>query len=1086
MNLIAWSHVRKQRGLGKILLMMKLTSVFLFAICLNAAAGGHAQSVSLSAKNVPLEKVFREIKKQTGYTFAYTKALLQKANPVSITISNAPLQKVLDLCFKDQAIDYTIINKTIVVINKKEPATESEEVSIPLPPVQIQGKIINEKNEPLAGASIKEKGTNNGTITDVNGNFALTVINKNAVLVVSYIGYAAKEITVGDQTSISISLALSDSKLNELIVIGYGNQRKADITGSVAVISGKEMESRPNTQFGNLIEGKTAGVQVISASGKPSDGFSIRIRGTSSINSSSEPLYVIDGVPVSDTRSLNPADIESLSILKDASSAAIYGAQGANGVVLITTKKGKAGKAKVQLDAYTGYSSITKKLDLLNADQYKALMKEMGLNTDWSQYTANTNWQDKIFQNGSSQNYQLSLSGKTDKTGYYISGGWMKQIGAVRSSQMDRGNFRVNLDQTINNWLKVGTNIAYTRYHDVGLTDNTQVNSGGVILGALNTPPVIDVYNADGTFTRNPFQDWENPLSFTDGLDRNYYSQRVLGNVFTEINFVPGLKLRTNAGIDNSNSTYHSFKDPYRTSDGRSNKGIGEYDTWLANYWIIENTLSYTKTIQKHNFSALGAVVFQKNNWENSAVQRTGFTGVSVTTPNGGSTVTNATATISAKANQSYLSRVTYDYDNKYLLTANFRADNSSNFGPGHKWGYFPSFSAGWRISQESFFSSRIINDLKLRAGWGIVGNDQIGTYAYLAQVGVTASYPIGGTILPGTYPASIGNSDLKWEQTQQTNLALDLSVLQSRVNFTAEVYNKKTTDLLLYMPIPNTTGLGSGIRNVGSVENRGLELTLNTKNFVRKFQWETDFNISFNRNKILNLVGQQITGAGLSLREDVVLNKQGYPLGMFYGYIADVVDPRTGDLLYLDAKGNSTPNPSAATDRVFIGNPNPDFIYGMTNTFSFKNFSLIVFLQGTKGNDVFNATRIETEAMEGPKNQSTAVLRRWTKVGDITDIPRSGNTNNSRVSTRFVEDGSYLRVKTATVSYNLPKSLLNKIRMSNARLYATGENLFTITRYSGYDPEINYQGGSNIIQGIDYGTYPHSRNLIIGLSVSF
>ncbi len=828
-----------------------------------------------------------------------------------------------------------------------------------------------------------------------------------------------------------------------------------------------------------------AGVQVLSPSGKPSEGFNLRVRGTGSINSSSEPLYVVDGVPVTNTKNLNPADFESISVLKDASSAAIYGAQGANGVVLITTKKGKAGKSTVNLDSYIGFSSVWKKLDVLNAAQYQELMTEIGQNTDWSLYTANTDWQDKIFQAGNSQNYQLSLSGKNEKTGYYISGGWMQQVGAVRSSEMDRASFKVNLDQNINKWFIAGTNLTYTRYHDVGLKDNTQVNSGGVILGALTTPPVIDVYNADGTFTRNPFQAWENPLASTDGVDQDYISQRILGNVYAEINIIPELKFRTNFGIDYSNSVFQSFRDPFRTDEGRSNEGIGRYTTDLYNYWIAGSTLTYTKAIQKHNFSALGAIVFQKTNWENSKVERRGYAGIAVTTPNGGSTVQEASAERSAKANQSCLGRLTYDYDNKYLFTANFRADNSSNFGTGNRWGYFPSFSAGWRISRENFFHIDFVNDLKLRTGWGKVGNDQIGNYAYLAKVGVTASYPIGGQILPGSYPASIGNDDLKWEETQQTNVALDLSILQARVNFTAEIYKKTTTDLLLNVPLPYSTGLNTGIQNVGSVENKGLEFLLNTRNFVNKFQWETDFNISINRNKVLDIVGQEIDGGG-TIRGDITKNKEGHPLGMFYGYVADIVDPATGDLLYLTADGNSTFNPDPATDRTFIGNPNPDFIYGFTNTFSFKNFTLSIFLQGSQGNDVFNYSRLEMESMYEVKNQSADVERRWRTPGDITDIPRSGNINNSRISTRFVEDGSYLRVKAATLSYNLPEPLLSKVRISSMKLYVTGENLYTITSYSGFDPEVNYAGGSNTVQGIDLGTYPHTRTLIFGLNVSF
>lgn len=1066
-------------GMSKLFMIMKLVIAILFITLTQVHAGTHAQTITIHVKNMPVEKVLKKITRQSDYHFIYDSNLeILKTKTISIDADHAALNDVLRQCLSGLPVTYTIVQQTIAL--KEFPQAKPE-----INNITVTGTVTDEKGEPLIGASVRVKDKQIGVMTDANGKFSLDV-ESNATLVVSYTGYITREIPVAGQTAINIKLLIAVSNLNEIVVVGYGSQKKGDITGAISVVSGKALESRPNSQFGNLIEGKTAGVQVLSSSGKPSDGFSIRIRGTSSINSNSEPLYVVDGVPVSDTRSLNPADIESISILKDASSAAIYGAQGANGVVLITTKKGKAGRPIVQFDSYAGSETIPKRLSVLNADQYKALMTEMGMNTDWSQYIANTNWQDEIFQHGRSQNYQISFSGRTEKTGYYVSGGWMGQMGAVRSSEMDRGTFRVNLDQKVENWLKVGANVAYTRYHDVGLNDNQQVNSGGVILGALTTPPDIGVYNPDGTFTRNPFQDWENPLASTDGVKQGYVEQRILGNMFSEINFIPELKWRTNIGLDNSNSIYHSFRDPFHTDQGRSNQGISDYTTGLTNYWIVENTLTYTKTIKKHSFSALGAVVFQKTNWENSAIERRGFTGDAVITPDGGSTVSTASANISAKANQSYLSRVTYDYDSRYLLTANFRADNSSNFGPGHRWGYFPSFSAGWRISNEKFFKSNFINDLKLRAGWGIVGNDQIGTYAYLAQVGVSATYPIGGVILPGTYPASIGDSDLKWEQTQQTDVALDLSVLQSRINFTAEVYNKKTSDLLLYLPIPYSTGLNSGIRNVGSVRNNGLELSLNTRNFVGNFRWETDFNVSFNRNKILDLVGQQITGAGLSLRDEVSLNKQGYPLGMFYGYVADKVDPKTGNLFYLDSKGNDTFNPNPATDRVFIGNPNPKFFYGMTNTFSYKSFGLTIFLQGTEGNDIYNGTRLETEAMEGPKNQSTAVLRRWEQPGDVTDIPRSGNVNNSRTSTRFVEDGSYLRVKTATLSYSLPKSLISKAKIYSAKLYVTGENLFTITGYSGYDPEVNYQGGSNTVQGIDYGTYPQTRNLIFGLSVQF
>ncbi|HYH55506.1 MAG TPA: SusC/RagA family TonB-linked outer membrane protein, partial [Anseongella sp.] len=434
--------------------------------------------------------------------------------------------------------------------------------------ITVRGTIQDGQGLPLPGVSVIVKGTGAGTSSDLNGNYSISA-PPGDTLEFSLLGYATVSEPVNNRTGINVSMGENVTELSDVVVVGYGTQRRGDITGSVGIVDEEAFESRPNTQFGNIIQGKTAGVQVISPSGKPSQGFSMRIRGTSSINASSEPLYVVDGVPTADTRSLSPSDIESISVLKDASSAAIYGAQGANGVVLITTKKGQTGASRVEFSAYTGFSSVWNTLDVLNGEQYRDLMTDMGYNTDWNAYTANTDWQDLVFENGTSQNYQLSFSGRSEKTGYYISGGWTRQNGAVRSSEMDRFNFKVNLDHQMNNWLKIGTNVAYTRYHDVSLNDNQAINQGGVILGVLSTPPIIDIYNEDGTFTRNPFQDWENPVSSTDGTDRGYKNQRLLGNFFGEINFLPELTFRSSIGIDYSNAASDSFLDPIRSGWGR-------------------------------------------------------------------------------------------------------------------------------------------------------------------------------------------------------------------------------------------------------------------------------------------------------------------------------------------------------------------------------------------------------------------------------------------------------------------------------------------------------------------------------------
>lgn len=956
----------------------------------------------------------------------------------------------------------------------------------------VTGTVKLATGESLPGVNVVVKGSTTGTITDAEGRYSITV-PADGTLVFSFIGLRMQEIAINGRSTVDVVMEEDITTLEQVVVVGYGTQEKKDITGAVAVIGEEAFESRPNSQFGHLIQGKTAGVQVITPSGKPSAGFSLRVRGTSSIAGSSEPLYVVDGVPSTDTRTINPADIESITVLKDASSAAIYGTQGANGVVLITTKKGTSATPRFEFSAYAGFSGVWKTLKVLNSEQFRDLMTEMGQSTDWSQYTANTDWQNKVFQNGRSQNYQLSVSGKHDKTTYYVSGGWTQQIGAVRSAEMDRYNFKVNFDQELNRWLRVGTNLGYTRYHDIDVSDNTNVNSGGVILGMLSTPPNIDVFRPDGTFTSNPFQDWENPLSSTDGSDRGYKNQRLLGNVYAEIDIIPGLKFRSNLGVDYQMGMYDYFLDPFRTSYGRATQGRAINSTNLTNYHIIDNTLTYDKTIEDHRFTVLVGAVSQKTRWENNRIEKTGFSGNSVPTTNAGSVIVSANNDKSEKANASFISRVTYDYLGRYLLTANYRRDGSSAFGPNQRWGNFPSVSVGWRISDEAFMeNARFADDIKLRVGWGLVGND-LGPYAYLGRVASGANYPIGGVILPGTYPESIQNNDLKWETTEQTNIGLDVALLNSRIQLSVDAYLKKTSDLLLYVPLPRSTGYDVGVQNVGDIENKGLEFQVTSHNLVNELKWQTEFNISFNRNKVINILEQQYVGGSVAGRGEPNLTVEGKPLGLFYGYIAGGVDPATGMLYYVDRNGESTFTP-APEDRTFIGNPNPDFIYGMTNTLQYRNFSLSIFLQGSQGNDIFNATRIETEGMTDYKNQSRVVVNRWRQPGDVTDIPRAlpNDNRNSLISTRFVEDGSYLRFKAITLSYNVPGSVLTRLGVNNARFYVTGENLFTITSYKGFDPEVSAFGLNddntlkNIALGVDFGTYPQTRNLIFGVNLSF
>ena len=940
----------------------------------------------------------------------------------------------------------------------------------------------------LPGVNILVKGSDANASTDMDGNFTINA-KKGDVLVFSYIGYASQEVTANGGT-VTVKLKEDAQVLQEVVVVGYGAQKRQDITGAVAVVDGKKFENRVNNQVSSLLQGQTAGVQVTSNGGKPGGGFSVRVRGTSSLTAGSDPIYVIDGVITSDTRSLNPADIETMSILKDASSAAIYGSQGGNGVVIITTKQGKTEKPVITYETYTGFQTVWKKIDVLNAQQYRELQTERGLTTNWDLYNQNTDWQNKVFRTGNSNSHQVSVSGKSNKTSYYLSGGVVNQDGAVRSSEMDRKTFKVNLSQEVTDWLKVGTSFNYVDYHDVDVTDNTAVGSGGVILGVLNTPQNIGIFNPNGTYTSNPFQNWENPISSTDAASRGYNNRRIFGNVYGEISILKGLKFRTALNIDRNNTTSDYFLNPYTTSYGIAMKGIGRYNTSSYDYYMYENTLTYKLNVNKHAFEAVAGAVYQKKHWESSDLERRGFAGDGVQTPNAGAQIITATARKDELYQSSFISRVNYAFDDKYLLTGNFRVDGSSKFGPSNKHGYFPSVSAGWRLSNENFLKDvKSLNELKLRVGWGLVGNDTgIANYQWYSTVTGGTNYPIGGTPQPGNYPSTIENKDLKWEASEQTNIGIDVAFFNNRIRFSADAYRKTSKDLLLAVPLPRTTGFDNIVMNAGSIENKGLEFQLSTINFDGEdFKWSTDFNISFNRNKVTNLVGQKLNQGGIAGRGDAILIQEGQPVGQFYGYQWGGVDPATGNVFYIAKDGTSTFDPKEE-DKKNIGNANPDFTYGFTNNFSYKGFSLNLFFQGSQGNDILNATRFDTESMIDAKNQTTAVLNRWQNVGDITNVPKvttDGSINNSRISSHYVEDGSYIRLKALTIGYDLPKTVLERIGLSAFRLYATGENLFTITDYSGFDPEVNFGGNSTTVLGIDYGTYPQTRNIIFGIRAS-
>ncbi len=945
--------------------------------------------------------------------------------------------------------------------------------------VTIKGQVKDQKGLPLPGVSVKVKGTNQGASTQDNGSYTINA-PKNATLEFSFIGFKTLEEVVNNRTNINVTLSDDNQQLNEVVVIGYGTTTKKDLTTAVVSISSKDIENQPVTNPLQAIQGKAAGVQVISQSGKPGSGVSVSIRGNTSITASNSPLYVIDGVTSRNADFLNPGDIETLTILKDASAAAIYGSSGANGVVLITTKKGSSDKMRVAFNAFTGFSNLWQKVDVLNAAQYNALMKDMNYTAFGNQ---DTDWQDVTFGTGTQNNYQLSLSGGIKGGQYYFSTGYQQDKGTVAPAVLDKYTANFNGSQNITSWLKLTGTAAFTYRKSVDVGDNSGVAGGGVILAALSTPPTIGIYNNLGQYAGNPNQGgWENPIAYAYRMTNGTNNFRFLGSFAAQVNFTKDLYLKSSISTNLNRNRYSNFLDPYMSEYGRTQQGRFQSNRTKDNVWLNENIVNYTKNVGKNAFTATGGMTIQESDYKYYNYEDSKYLDANKNLLPAATSITATLPSFAQWSKRSYLARVTYAYDSKYLFSSNFRADGSSRFAPDKRYGYFPSASVGWRISGENFMKeSKTINDLKIRGSWGKVGNDEgIGDYAYLELYQPTTQ---------GSYNfIQLANPDLTWEKTTQTNIGLDLSMFNSRITFTADAYLKKTNDLLLNVPLALSTGFNTQARNVGSMENKGLEFVLSTKNFVKsKFTWSTDLNFSLNRNKVTSLGNSlsSIDFGGIDSRDQAIRVEVGKPLGAFYGYVFQGVNPQTGNAMYADLNNNGSVD---AGDRTYIGNAQPKFTYGVNNNLTYGSFGLSFFFQGVQGNDIFNASRIDLEGLYDSKNQSTAVLDRWTTPGQITNIPKvtKGNTDNSRTSSRFVEDGSYLRLKSATLSYNFGANTLKKLNMSKITVFATGYNLLTFTNYSGFDPEVQRYSGNSPSMGIDYGTYPQSRTFLFGVNVGF
>ena len=972
----------------------------------------------------------------------------------------------------------------------------------------IKGQVTDENGQPLSGVSINEKGTRNGTVTDLQGNFELRVQSSASILLISFVGYNLQEVKA-EQESLHIVLQKNVSSLDSVVVIGYGTQKRSDLTGSISSIKSDDIASLPVPDIGQAIEGKAAGVQIVSP-GAPGSNVTIRVRGVGTVNNS-DPLLVIDGVPTDvPLNTINPDDIATLDILKDASASAIYGSRGANGVVIITTKKGKAGQNHLSFNVFMGTQKATNMVKMLDASQFALLNNEMLKNNNQPTYSGyansdtlgkGTDWLDRLFRTAPIQSYSLAYSGGSEKYNYYVSAGYLNQEGIVINTGYKRYSLQFNSNAKVFEWLKFGNTL--TLSHDEKPSGSYDIRN------TMAANPTLPVFNPDGTYAGPVGQpqwvgDVTNPIARAKLVKNNTNGYNILGSLFGEVTIAKGFTFKTSGGIQAQfwDSRTWSPKYDYEPIPQPSSYLSQQYNKSITLNW--DNYFTYdTHFGQLHHLAAMLGTNAQNNqtNWIGGNIQ--GFASDVTQQLNNGTTNPNVNGTGYEWALASYFGRVNYDFDNKYLFTGTIRRDGSSRFGENNKWGTFPSVAVAWRVSQEKFLQhTKFIDDLKLRAGYGVTGNQNIGNYSFASSL-TSAVYVFNGNVVPAEIAMVMSNPNVQWESVEQSNVGIDGTLFNHRVTFTVDAYLKNTSNMLVPMPVPISTGYSDIVVpyiNTGKVQNKGIEISVLSKNVVGRFTWNTNLNISFNKNKVVALYqnAPMYIGSGIGLNGTLATNTVGYPVNSFYGYVMDGIfqtqkevdaasvqvpgaDPfnRTspGDVRFRDLNNDGVINDA---DRTILGNPNPQFIYAMSNDFSYKGFDLSIFLQGVQGNDIFNANNVFQESMAVAQNQTTKVLGRWEGEGSSNNIPRAifnDPNNNSRISSRFLEDGSYMRIKNVTLGYTLPHSLLNNT-FQKARIYLSAQNLFTFTKYSGFDPEVP-------ANGVDYNVYPVTRILSVGLNIT-
>lgn len=1147
MQLLAFGKRRSKTAFvtHQTLLAMKLTAIFLFLAFLHAGANTYAQKVTLSEKNASLRQVFKIIEKQTGYSFFYNNRTLQSAQKVDINVKEASVWEVLDRCFQHQPLTYSIQDNVIIVSAKeeKEIAPPAKQLAA-APLLDITGKITDADGNPLQGVSVFIKGQSKGTTTNTDGRFTLNGVDENAVLQISYVGYATQFIPVKNNSTITVTLQ-KENRLEEMVVVSYGVQKRREIVGAVAELKASELKDQPVGTFAEKLQGKLAGVQLGQTNGRPGQGMDFRIRGAASISASNSPLIVIDGLPfmgsTDGVNNINPDEIESFTVLKDASATSLYGSRAANGVIMITTKKGKAGAVKTDLNAYTGVAASMKNLkpEVMNATELATYMKGFyedkityegytgGIPAEYQnpeQYGAGTDWYSLLLRNAPVQSYSLSLTAGNDKATLGVVGGYFNQEGILKNTGYKRFSLRINAEFNINKNIKLGASLAPSLQLEHNNRQGNSFNIDGqraIIASTLMMPPMASPYNPDGTLTlgysggyANLFT-WANPLRQILEINDDVTRGRLLSSLYAEFKFLNSFTFRSALYGDIGNFTRKKFI-PSTARGGFNNVPIdnappgnksayGEANTGNNYSWINENILTWQKDFgNDHSLKVLAGFTAQHANDYTTNITGQDYPDNKIPYISAATRVT-ANSSSQAWALLSYLGSIDYSYKGRYLLRGSVRRDGSSRFGYDNRYGTFPSAGIGWIVSDESFMKKiPVISYLKLRASYGITGNNEIGNYTSIPLIG-SANYVFGSNLAPGSAQSNLGNSLLSWEKQKQLDLGADLGFFKDRLLITYDYYHKYTEGLLYQVNVPRSSGFINIQTNIGTIKSWGHEFGITSKNIVGKFEWTSNFNISFDRNVVTKL---GINDEPIAASPTVALSEftdwrtaVGQPLGQFYGYIFDGIymnqaelnkgpkhsTSQVGTVRMKDLNGDNVID--AANDRTWIGNPNPDFIFGFTNNFRYQGFDLGIVISGTYGNELKNSMEESLYNMDGVFNGPKELLQRWRSEADPGNgrIQRTlaGSTVLARSdNSLFIHDASHLTINNITLGYTFKRSGYLRF-MRNLRLYAGVQNAFIFTSYPG-NPETSYNGLNGIAQGEDIGAYPVARTFTFGLNAGF